>query len=358
MHTLSTGIRWWFESMDQARRRRGVAMDSLGYGPVESPFRTVLSVPGMRLRHYGGPSSGPVALIVPAPIKRHYIWDLAPECSVVRHALQSGLQVWLIEWTQPEGEENHFGLDKYANELIDRCVDTIRAELGQVPVSLFSHSLGGVFAAIYAALRPKRIASVVLVEAPLHFADASGSFGPLVTLGPSADKVTQWFSPVPGSVLNLASMIASPATFGAEPYADLVASMGSSKCLRMHMLVERWTLDEAPMSAALFEQVVEQLYREDCFMRGTLAVNGRQIGPGDVVSPLLAVYDPRSVIIPPPSIIDFHRATASPVKHLLAYPGDTGVALAHVGALIGENAHRLLWPEIFSWVKEHAGRRH
>lgn len=358
MQTLSTGIRWWFEAMDRARRQRGTTMDSMGYGPIESPFRTVLSAPGMRLRHYGGSPSGPIALIVPAPIKRHYIWDLAPECSVVRHALHSGLQVYLIEWTQPDSEENHFGLDQYADALIDQCVNAIRTEHGVNSISLLSHSLGGVFAAIYAALWPERISSLVLVEVPLHFARASGSFGPLVAFGPAADKVTQFFGPVPGSILNLASMVASPATFGAERYADLVASLGSSKFLRNHFLVERWTLDEAPMSAALFEQVVEQLYREDRFMQGSLEVGGRRVGPRNVVSPLLSVYDPRSLIIPPQSIIAFQEAVASPIKRLLAYKGDTGVALAHVGALVGENAHRLIWPEIFSWIKETGGSRH
>lgn len=358
MQPLLGGIRWWFESMDRARRQRGTAMDRMGLGPVESPFRTVLTAPGMRLRRYEGPQSGPVALIVPAPIKRHYIWDIAPECSVIRHALQYGLQVYLIEWEQPANEEeNQFGLDQYADSMIGQCVDAICAEQQVKSVSLLGHSLGGVFAAIYAALHPERVASLALVEVPLHFARASGSFGPLVAFGPSARKVTQYFGAVPGSVLSMTSMAASPATFGIERYADLISSLGSKKALHTHMLVERWTLDEAPMSSALFEQIVEQLYREDRFMRGTLTVGGREVGARDVQSPLLEVYDPRSLIIPPPSVIAFHEAAASPAKRLLAYHGDTGVGLAHVGALIGENAHRLLWPEIFRWVMEHGERR-
>lgn len=369
MQTLSSGIRWWFENLDSARRRRGAVMDRIGCGPVESACETVLELPGMRLRRYTvgpqlrhgrrSPHTAPnVALIVPAPIKRHYIWDIAPGRSVVLHALQSGMEVYLIEWTDPAPDQPSLGLEDYANRLIEHCMRAIRAAHASPNVFLFSHSLGGIFAAIYAALRPEQVQGLVLVEVPLHFAEASGAFGPIVAFGPPAAALTRMFGCIPGSVLSLSSAMASPATFGMERYVDFFASLDSPAHLRCHLTVERWTLDEAPMSGQLFEQVVQQFYRENRFMRHALQVGGREIGPRDVVAPLLAVYDPRSVVIPPESVIAFHDAAASRSKRLLVYDGDTGVALAHVGALVGENAHRLLWPEVFSWVEKTSALKH
>jgi polyhydroxyalkanoate synthase len=43
-------------------------------------------------------------------------------------------------------------------------------------------------------------------------------------------------------------------------------------------------------------------------------------------------------------------------KRMLWYQGDVGVALQHVGVLVGRNAHRHLWPEILGWVHGHWGR--
>lgn len=359
MQPMSSGIRWWFESMDRARRTRGAVMDRMGYGPVETPHEIVLSMPGMRLRRYSArPEFRKAALIVPAPIKRHYIWDLDPECSVVQRLLDEDFQVWLVEWMEPGESDNHCGLDHYALRMLDRCFDAIRDEGGPAILSLFSHSLGGVFTTIYAALRPERVASLVQVESPLHFARGSGSFGPLVAFGPQPQRVTEVFGRIPGSVLNLASMVASPSTFGSERIADMFASMGSTRLMRSHLLVERWTLDEAPMSPALFEEVVDRLYRRDAFMQGDLDIAGQRIGPQDIVSPLLAIYDPRSTIIPPASIIAFHDAAASPVKRLIAYHGDTGVALAHVGALVGNNSHAEIWPEVLAWTSDIARNWH
>jgi polyhydroxyalkanoate synthase len=343
---------------------RGATMDRLGYGPTESPHETVLSTPAMRLRYYGGhEQNGPVALIVPAPIKRHYIWDLSPGRSVVRHALRAGMQVYLIEWAAPGAEENLLGLEDYGHALIDRCVDAIAAETNAAgrstaPLFLLSHSLGGVFATIYATLKPQRVAGLVLIEVPLHFGASAGAFAPLLALAPHADRVADWCSPVPGTLMSIASMAASPATFGVERYADLIASLDSHEALESHLMVERWTLDETPMAGRLFEQVVEELYREDRLMQGRLTIAGRRIGPRDLIVPLLAVYDPRSVVIPPASALAFCEVAASPLPRLLAYGGDTGVGLAHVGALIGRNAHASLWPAVFDWIQMTGARRH
>lgn len=359
MQTLTAGLRWWFETLDDARRRRGAAMARMGYGPVETPSVPVFSMPGMRLRHYGGsPGARDIALIVPAPIKRHYIWDLAPDCSVVRRALQSGMQVYLIEWMDPTEAEEGYGLEEYGHALIDAAVGAIRKWNPSGRLFLLGHSLGGVFAAMYSAAEAKAVDALVLIEAPQHFASDSGAFTPLVTFGPPAADVARLFGRIPGSVLSMTSVIASPSTFQFERSADFVASLGSQKHTRTHLQVERWTLDEAPMPGRLFEQVVEQLYRKDQFMRGILPVNGRNISPHDITCPLLSVYDPRSIVIPPASIIPFHHAASSRDKRLLAYKGDTGVALSHVGVLMGESAHRQLWPEIFDWLTETAAPRH
>ena len=85
-------------------------------------------------------------------------------------------------------------------------------------------------------------------------------------------------------------------------------------------------------------------------MRGELVVGGEEVGPDRVRAPLLSVVNPASRVIPPASVLPFHETAQSPTKRLLRYRGDRGVALQHVGALVGESAHRRLWPEILDWL--------
>jgi polyhydroxyalkanoate synthase len=46
----------------------------------------------------------------------------------------------------------------------------------------------------------------------------------------------------------------------------------------------------------------------------------------------------------------FVEAAASADKTVLRYEGDVGVALQHLGPLVGRNAHAVLWPQIVAWI--------
>jgi polyhydroxyalkanoate synthase len=53
-------------------------------------------------------------------------------------------------------------------------------------------------------------------------------------------------------------------------------------------------------------------------------------------------------------MLPFHEAVPSNGSRVLWYEGDMGVALQHVGMLVGESAHRHLWPEIVRWLHHEA----
>ncbi|BAL27335.1 alpha/beta fold hydrolase [Azoarcus sp. KH32C] len=343
----------WLESLDKARRYAGQMLDRLELGPQESAFEVVLTRPCAQLRAYS-PSrgGGPALLLVPAPIKRPYIWDLSPERSVVRRATERGFEVYLIDWTEAHGDEDELGLEAYALATLDDCVDAIRARSQSERIVLAGHSLGGTFAALYAACRPAAPAALVLIEAPVRFGDAAGAFKRMLDSGIPARTLVPSSPRIPGSLIDLLSVCASPATFELERYADFVASLASRPAFETHCRVERWALDEFALPRRLFEELVEHLYREDRFMRGELVLGDRVLLPGDVRAPLLAVYDPASRIVPPASVLDFCALAGSTEKEAIPYYGDTGVALKHVGALVGENAHRRIWPAVFDWLEQ------
>src|SRR3712207_4189911 len=163
--------------MDVARRQAGRTLDFLGLGPHETPHRVVAELPGARLRAYHDQerANGPVLLIIPAPFKRAYIWDLLPKVSVVRRCLAHGLRVYLLEWLIPTRREDGFGLAEYADRLPAAALDAIQAETGlSTPLVLAGHSLGGTLAAIFATLWPERVGGLVLVDAPLAFGEHGG----------------------------------------------------------------------------------------------------------------------------------------------------------------------------------------
>jgi polyhydroxyalkanoate synthase len=330
-----------FELMDGLRRSQGAALDALGLGPIETPYETVLSEPGVRLRRYGsgGGDNGPTVLLVPAPIKRPYIWDLAPEASAVRRCLALGARVYLVDWRPAPPR---FGLAEYAGRLICDCLDAAGGERAV----LLAHSLGGLLAAVFAALHPERVRGLALLAAPLHFGADARVFRGMVA-GIDADDLPD---ALPGSFLSAASLSAAPDTFGTDRVADALASLADPAALRTHLQVERWTLDEFALPRRLVAELSTRIVREDRFARGTLRIGRRAAAPSRLTAPLLCVIDPRCRLVPPATVLPLLQAAASRDKTVLRYEGDVGVSLQHVGPLVGRRAHALLWPRILEWI--------
>lgn len=339
------------EQMDQARRDLGRWWDLCGLSPVQTPGRTVRCGTEVTVKCFTDSNAdGPAILLIPAPIKQAYLWDLLPRVSVVRRCIEAGLRVYLVQWQRPGPDQAGLGLADYADRLLLRCLEHIEAETRQRRVILAGHSLGGTLAAIFASLHPQRVSRLLLLDAPLHFGPELGDLDRLVARAPPVSLITAGMPTVPGTFLNWAALAASPEAFHWSRQADAYASLSDPHALHTHLLVERWSLDEMPLPHQLFEDVVENLYRRDRFLRGTLRVGRRIADPRQITAPILSVVERKSRVVPPEAVLPFHDAVSSREKTILWYNGDRGVALQHVGCLVGKNAHERLWPQMTQWL--------
>jgi polyhydroxyalkanoate synthase subunit PhaC len=339
--------------IDEARRQFGKGLNLIGFGPQETPHRVVAEFPGARLRAYGGADGHerPVLLIIPAPFKRAYIWDLLPEVSVVRHCLRRGLDVYLIEWLTPTEREDGFGLAEYADGLPAAALDAIAAETGCRTPLLAGHSLGGTFAAIFASLWPERVGGLVLLDAPLAFGARGGPLARAVAAVPHARMIRGAAgTPVPGSVINALSAAAAPEAFRVQPTMDLAASLLDPAALAIHLRVARWAYDEFPLPGQLFEDVLEQLYRDDRLLQGTLQVGARRTGIANLRARGMAVVNPVGGVVPPRSVLDGLAAAPAASFTVLEYERDPGPMIQHLGPLAARSAHAQLWPKILDWA--------
>jgi polyhydroxyalkanoate synthase subunit PhaC len=309
----------------------------------------------MRLHCYDGagePDAVPI-LLVPAPIKQPYIWDLLPRISVVRRCLEAGLRVYLAAWPAPEPGRRDGGLAEYADQFLAACLRVIAAESRQPRPFLVGHSLGGTLAALFASLHPERVGGLVLLEAPLKFGHDAGAFAPLLAASPPAGAIVAELGGVAGSFLDAVAVAAAPESLLWWPWRDAVASFGNADATIAHLLVRRWTLDDVPLSARLFEEVADQLYRADAFAQGTLRIGGRPALSARLANlPVAAVVDPESRLVPSAAAL-----ALLPTAKQFHYAGETGICLRHVGVLVGRQAHVELWPRLTEWIGRQAHPR-
>ena len=82
-------------------------------------------------------------LIAPPQINKFYVFDLAPEKSIIQLALNGGLQTFAISWKNPTPAESHFGLDTYVGAL-EEAVDVMRDITGSADVNIWGSCSGGI----------------------------------------------------------------------------------------------------------------------------------------------------------------------------------------------------------------------
>ena len=82
-------------------------------------------------------------LVIPPPIGRFYFLDLRPGRSFVEYAVSQGLHVFLISWRNPTPEQADWGLDTYAQRVLD-AVQVAKDVSGSPDVNALGFCAGGI----------------------------------------------------------------------------------------------------------------------------------------------------------------------------------------------------------------------
>jgi len=149
---------------------------AVGKNLATTPGAVVYRSPVMELIQYG-PMREEVhkrpLLIVPPQINKFYVFDLAPEKSIIRYCLEGNLQAFAISWKNPIPAERRFGLDTYV-EAMEEAVDVMRDITGSEDVNIWGSCSGGIttsaFLAHLAARGERKIHSATVAVCLLDMA--------------------------------------------------------------------------------------------------------------------------------------------------------------------------------------------
>jgi polyhydroxyalkanoate synthase len=154
---------------------------AVGKNLATTPGAVVYRTPVMELIQYrpiGDEVHKRPLLIAPPQINKFYVFDLAPEKSIIRYCLEGNLQAFAISWKNPTPAERRFGIDTYVAAL-EEAVDATREITGSESVNIWGSCSGGItmsaFLAHLAACGETKVHSATVAVCLLDMAVAQNT---------------------------------------------------------------------------------------------------------------------------------------------------------------------------------------
>ena len=308
----------------------------------------VLRIGKMRLFHYKPIVTGKKVVKTPllityALVNRQYMMDIQPDRSVIKSFLEGGLDVYVIDWGYPTGEDMYMSMDDYINWYMDDCVNFIRKEKKVDKVNLLGVCQGGTFSTIYSALNPDKIKNLVTMVVPIDF---SGNDALLFRWSKfmNIDSLVDAYGVVPGDIMNFAYLILKPLELTMNKYISMVDKMDDPEFMKNFMRMEKWVFDSPDQAGETLRQFIKDMYQGNKIIKNELVLGGKQVNLKNITMPLLcacAEYD--------------HLVPLSASRPLLDAVGSTDTQFisfktGHIGMYVSSQSQKTIAPQIVEWL--------
>jgi polyhydroxyalkanoate synthase subunit PhaC len=285
-------------------------------------------------------------LLVYSLINRPYIFDLRPGRSFIEYMVEQGYDLYLLDWGVPGPEDRNTTFDDYLAQYLPRAVRRVLATSGAPKLNLLGYCIGATQTTIYAALHPEQIKNLVLLTAPLDFAE-KGTFG--TWLDPkhfNIDRFVDSLGNVPPAMVEFGSKLLKPMENFLGTYLGLWDKLDDEASVEGWQAMDRWVHDGVPFAGEAFRQWVRDYIQENKLIKGELVISGQKIDLKKISAPLLNVIADGDHIVPNGQSLSIMEKVSSADKTLEKIPA------GHVGLMIGRNARNNLWPKISRWLGE------
>lgn len=309
-----------------------------------TPSDVVYTETTLELHHYEPETrehETPICLVY-ALVNKPYILDLQPDRSVIRHLLDAGFEVYLVEWGDPSLLDTSLGLSDYVCRYLDNCVRAACDHADTPDVHLLGYCMGGTLATLYTALDDERVRTLSAMATPVAFDDTGGVLERWASeLDPQI--VADTYGTVPAELLAAAFAMLDPAENLLGKYLRFFDSVENDEFVEMFSRMEQWTWDGVDVPGAVFAEFLEEIYRQNNLVSGDVRLDGQQADPRDIEVPLLQIVGAHDHIVPPEASRPLNDIVGSDDERLVEF--DAG----HIGISVSGKAHATLWPEVCEW---------
>ena len=312
-----------------------------------SQHETIFSGRGFRLLRYGsGPERAQACpvLIVYALVNRPWVLDLEPQRSIIARLMDAGLDVFLVEWTDPNQDDQSTTLANYICDMLDQCVDAACTVRNETTVNLLGVCQGGTFSLCYSALFTHKVRNLITMVTPVDFHTEDNLLSHWVR-GVDVEQMVKCYGNIPGAFLNALFVALQPFRLGGKKALDLADLADDHDRLQTFARMEHWIADSPNQAGRAFADFLTMLFQRNSLVKGQMVLGGRAVRLDDIRCPILNVYALADHLVP---------ATAS--RALAQHAGCTDYTeLAfdggHIGIYVSRHAQKQIPPKIATWLQ-------
>lgn len=296
----------------------------------------------LRYRREAPPAWRTPVLLVPSLINRHYVLDLMPGKSFAEWMVARGHDVWVIDWGTPSAEDRYVTFDDIVDGALGRALRVTASESGSGRAHVLGYCMGGTLAAIHAAVRPARVATLMALAAPVRFDDDGLLSRWTRTSTFDIDALVDGTGNVPWQLMQSAFHLLRP-TLNLSKAVHLLEQAWNDQDLDGFFALETWGNDNVSLPGELYRRYIRDLYQGDALRHGRFSLSGRPVRLSAITCPTLAVTFEHDNIVPWQSCAELIDQVGAEDKERLHLPG------GHVGGVVSSKAATRLWPKLSGW---------
>ncbi len=332
----------------RASKASEVLLEDLDTAIAQTPYEVVYQEDRVKLKHYLPRTKSRYKtplLVTYALINRETMLDLQPGRSVVERFLDSGIDLYMIDWGYPTRKDRFLGFDDHINGYMDNIVDFIRERHKIEKINLMGICMGGTFSVIYSALYPEKIKNLITTVTPTNFDTKKGLLHVWME-NIDVDRVVDTFGNLPADMMNLGFLLLNPARLMIDKYVGFMEHNDNKQFVENFVRMEKWIFDSPDLPGEVFRQFIKDCYQGNKLLKNQLEIGGQLVNLKKLTMPLLNIYGKFDHLVPP-------EACDQLVKHVGSKDTeDICLDTGHIGIYVSSKYQKEFAPKIAGWLKE------
>lgn len=300
----------------------------------------------VKLYHYAPRHKNPLKtplLVVFATVNRPEILDLFPERSFIRGLLDSGSDVYLLDWGYPTADDQAISIADYVTVYLHDCVKFMLEKRQLTQINLLGICQGGLISLCYATLF-NTVKNLILISTPVDFHVPDH----LVATFLNKIDIKEWskiVGNIKGAWLTQFFISLRPFQLLGKKYLKFVDEIADEELTQRFLLVEKWLHDAPDQPAQAFSELANQFYKENQLIENNIYINHQNVKLSNIDMPVLNIIATQDEIVPP--------AASSALKQYVTSDDFTELSFAsgHIGIYISEKVGKQMPKSITKWLK-------